>query len=125
MGTSRPKTKSRSTALAADPSRQFTRWSAGEPTPKGTHPSFERRRERPDMAEATQTLESLSPGDRFAGFHLRRELGRGAVGRVFLASQAGDARAKYVLKISPSLLGESRCLARISHPNIVPVLSVH
>jgi eukaryotic-like serine/threonine-protein kinase len=63
----------------------------------------------------------LRPGERFGDFVLGRELGRGSVGRVFLATAGGR---RVVLKIAPSLLGEAHVLGRLRHPNVTPVLSV-
>jgi len=65
------------------------------------------------------------PGENFLGFHLIRNLGRGAVGRVYLAKQGGLADRLVVLKVAPQLWGESQSLARLQHTNIVPVYSTH
>ncbi len=65
-------------------------------------------------------------GDDFLGFHLAGELGRGAFGRVFLATQPELAGRMVALKITlDDGSGESRSLARLQHTNIVPVYSVH
>ena len=64
-------------------------------------------------------------GDEFVGFRLVRELGRGAFGRVFLATQSELAGRPVALKVSADLTGESRTLAQLQHTNIVPVYSVH
>ncbi len=63
-------------------------------------------------------------GDVF-GFKLVRELGRGAFGRVFLATQPELAGRMVALKVSADLRGESRALAQLQHTNIVPVYSTH
>jgi serine/threonine protein kinase len=65
------------------------------------------------------------PGDEFAGFQLLSELGRGAIGRVFLAQQPDLAHRQVVLKISAHLLEEWETLAQLQHTNIVPIYSVH
>ncbi|MBO0701257.1 MAG: serine/threonine protein kinase, partial [Zavarzinella sp.] len=64
-------------------------------------------------------------GDRFLGFHLIEELGRGAFGRVFLAHQGELAGRPVALKIGTGLFTESQTLARLQHTNIVPVYSLH
>jgi serine/threonine protein kinase len=64
-------------------------------------------------------------GGKFAGFTLIRELGRGAFGRAYLARQADLSDRPVVLKVSPDAGKESRTLALLQHPNIVPVHSVH
>jgi serine/threonine protein kinase/Tfp pilus assembly protein PilF len=64
-------------------------------------------------------------GAEIAGFRLLSELGQGAFGRVFLAQQADLADREVVLKVSPTVEVESRILARLHHPNIVPIYSIH
>ena len=64
-------------------------------------------------------------GDRFEGFDLVGELGRGAFGRVFLARQDDLARRFVALKITPQFSEESQRLAQLQHTNIVPIYSVH
>ncbi len=65
------------------------------------------------------------PGDEFLGFRLIHELGRGAFGRVYLATQGDLADRPVALKVSAELPGESRTLARLQHTNIVPIYSAH
>ena len=65
------------------------------------------------------------PGDEFLGFRLVHELGRGAFGRVYLATQGDLADRPVALKVSAELPGESRTLARLQHTNIVPIYSAH
>ncbi len=73
-----------------------------------------------------QALTSLpSPGQRFLGFELLKELGRGAFGRVYLAREKALAGRLVALKVGADLQGESQFLARLQHTNIVPVYSVH
>lgn len=64
-------------------------------------------------------------GDSFLEFRLTAELGRGASGRVFLAEQETLSNRHVVLKVTPRETIEHRTLARLDHPNIVPILSVH
>jgi eukaryotic-like serine/threonine-protein kinase len=74
----------------------------------------------------TQAIRTIHPaGGEFVGFQLLAELGSGAFARVYLCRQADLADRFVVLKIAPRLLGESRTLARLLHPNIVPIYSVH
>lgn len=64
-------------------------------------------------------------GDDFLDFKLLDELGRGAFGRVFLAEQTDLSGRRVVVKITPLRTIEHKTLARLEHPNIVPVHSVH
>lgn len=75
------------------------------------------------LAEATLTMPQV--GAEFLGFRLLAELGRGALGRVFLAQQGGLADRPVVLKISPDIDDELRNLAQLQHTNVVPIYSVH
>ncbi len=63
-------------------------------------------------------------GDRLGEFSLLSELGQGAYGRVFVASQSGLADRLVVLKLTPLEGVEHLSLARLQHTNIVPVYSV-
>jgi serine/threonine protein kinase/Flp pilus assembly protein TadD len=64
-------------------------------------------------------------GDRLFGFHLRRELGRGAFACVYLAEQADLAGRPVVLKVSAIAGREPQALAQLQHTHIVPIHSVH
>jgi eukaryotic-like serine/threonine-protein kinase len=64
-------------------------------------------------------------GQSFLGFWLERELGRGAVGRVFLARQPDMADRPVVLKVTKGRAAEAQSLARLRHTNIVPIYSAH
>ena len=81
------------------------------------------RRTAERLAEAFALIPEV--GTEFLGFHLESELGRGAIGRVFLARQRDVAGRKVVLKISPDIDGELRNLAQLQHTNVVPIHSVH
>src|SRR2546421_2690479 len=63
-------------------------------------------------------------GDFFAGFHLGRELGRGAFARVFQATESALGGRQVALKIASRPSAEAAILGRMAHPNIVPVFSV-
>lgn len=65
------------------------------------------------------------PGESFLGFNLIRELGRGAFARVFLAVEPALGNRQVAVKVSLQGNTEAETLGRISHPNIVPVHSVH
>jgi serine/threonine protein kinase/tetratricopeptide (TPR) repeat protein len=63
-------------------------------------------------------------GETLGDFHLRAELGRGAVGRVFLATQPLLADRPVVLKLVPVGGHEHLSLARLQHTHIVPLYFV-
>ncbi len=83
------------------------------PPPAGTDTAFPPPPALPDA------------GTEFLGFRLVRELGRGAFGRVYLATQRELAGRPVALKVSLDVTGESVSLAQLQHTNIVPVYSVH
>jgi tetratricopeptide (TPR) repeat protein len=60
-------------------------------------------------------------GEVFADCVLRAELGRGALGRVFLATQPLLADRPVVLKVTPLVGAEHLSLARLWHTHIVPL----
>jgi serine/threonine protein kinase/tetratricopeptide (TPR) repeat protein len=64
-------------------------------------------------------------GDRLGGFQLVGELGRGAAGRTFLASEPSLADRNVVLKLMPHDQHEHLSLARLQHTHIVPLYSAH
>jgi serine/threonine protein kinase/tetratricopeptide (TPR) repeat protein len=63
-------------------------------------------------------------GDFLGDFLLLAELGRGGLGRVFLASQLSLADRPVVLKITPGEAREHLSLARLQHTHLVPLYSV-
>jgi serine/threonine protein kinase/Tfp pilus assembly protein PilF len=86
--------------------------------PKAVRPS--------DLLGSTDPCPRLPElGDSIFGFTLRRELGRGAFARVFLAEQADLARRPVVLKVSRIEGSEPQTLAQMQHTHIVPVYSLH
>jgi serine/threonine protein kinase/tetratricopeptide (TPR) repeat protein len=62
-------------------------------------------------------------GESFAEFELLAELGRGAHGRVYLATQPALAGRPVVLKLVPLTGREHLSLARLQHTHIVPLYS--
>jgi serine/threonine protein kinase len=62
-------------------------------------------------------------GERRADFSILRELGRGTIARVYLATEASTGGRLVVLKCSLHGDAEARTLGRLGHPNIVPILS--
>jgi serine/threonine protein kinase len=80
---------------------------------------------RDSESRASEQLGTTAPrvGDQLAGFRILARLGRGAQGRVYLATQTELAARLVVLKVSPLRGGEQRSLARLQHTNSVPILS--
>jgi serine/threonine protein kinase/Tfp pilus assembly protein PilF len=64
-------------------------------------------------------------GEDLGEFRLLAEIGRGAHGKVFLATQPALAERPVVLKLSPDVGGEHLSLARLQHTHIVPLYSAH
>ena len=62
-------------------------------------------------------------GDEIGPYRLIRELGRGGLARVFLATQTNLENRRVVVKIATRATAEVRLLAKASHPHIVEVLS--
>jgi serine/threonine protein kinase/Flp pilus assembly protein TadD len=63
-------------------------------------------------------------GEVLGDFLLLRELGRGGLGRVFLAIQRSLGDRPVVLKLTPGEAREHLSLARLQHTHIVPLYSV-
>ena len=74
-------------------------------------------------AAASPEVAFPESGQTMAGFHLREELGRGAIARVFLAEERQLADRPVALKVSRSGSREPQTLARLQHTHIVPVHS--
>jgi serine/threonine protein kinase/Tfp pilus assembly protein PilF len=64
------------------------------------------------------------PGDSFLGFSILSELGRGAFGRVYQASERALGNRQVVLKVAWQGGQEAAILGRLRHPNIVPIYSI-
>ena len=63
-------------------------------------------------------------GEALGGYVLLLEIGRGAVGRVFLASEQGVAGRPVVLKVTPCSDAEYLSLGRLQHTHIIPLHAV-
>lgn len=81
-------------------------------------------RRHPSLAEAFGVPKWPQAGEQFAGFQLVQELGRGAIGRAFLAQELALSRRNVVVKLSTSGVYEAETLSRLQHPHIVPIYSV-
>jgi serine/threonine protein kinase len=74
---------------------------------------------------------ALGPGEELAGYRIARELGRGGMGVVYEAEHLQLGRSAVLKVLAPHLAGdgafrerfveESRLVAAIDHPNIVPI----
>jgi serine/threonine protein kinase/Flp pilus assembly protein TadD len=64
-------------------------------------------------------------GEYLGPFHLRAELGRGASGKTYLASEPTLADRPVVLKVISDDQEEHLSLARLRHTNIIPLFSEH
>src|SRR5439155_24824652 len=74
------------------------------------------------MSPATRRFPAA--GETLGDFLLLAELGRGAQGPVFLASQLSLGDRPVVLKLTPCDASEHLSLARLQHTHIVPLYSV-
>jgi serine/threonine protein kinase/tetratricopeptide (TPR) repeat protein len=96
------------------------------------HDRFPQFRQELDMLLECHRLLDLAPlaanfpevGEDLGEFHLLAELGRGALGRVFLAEQSFLAGRLVVLKVTPCTGREHLSLARLQHTHIVPLYAV-
>lgn len=64
-----------------------------------------------------------SEGEQRADFTIIRELARGGLARVYLATEASTGGRLVVLKCSLYGDAEARTMGRLAHPHIVPILS--
>ncbi len=78
----------------------------------------------PDLQLLQERLLWPEAGSRFLQFDLVAEIGRGAFGRVFLATEPALGGRQIVVKVAPSGGGEAEVLGKLKHPNIVPVYSL-
>jgi serine/threonine protein kinase/Tfp pilus assembly protein PilF len=84
-----------------------------------------------ELLAGNSALESLSdetvwpePGDEFLGFRLREELGKGALGRVYLGTEPALGNRPVVLKLALEGGREAEILGKLKHDHIVPIHSV-
>ncbi len=79
--------------------------------------------EHPDLAHKCEEAHWPVPGDELVGFVLRDELGRGTLGRVYVASEPALGNRLVALKVAMHGAEEAETLGRLRHRNIVPVYS--
>ena len=85
------------------------------------HKIFSQVADPPLLASSARYPE---PAEQFATFLILSEIGQGGAARVYLASDEDLGRREVVLKVSADRGNEASIQGRLSHPNIVPVLSV-
>lgn len=80
----------------------------------------------PELWQLNDQFEWPTPGKTFLDFRVVEELGRGALGRVFLCQQLRVAERYVAVKVE---IGDSRVepalQGKLSHRNIVPILSAN
>jgi serine/threonine protein kinase/tetratricopeptide (TPR) repeat protein len=97
---------------AAEIARRFPQWQEKLSSLLSFHHLL---RDQPGVPEFPE------PGETLGDFHLRAELGSGALGRVYLATQTSLADRPVVLKMTPADGQEHLSLARLQHTHIVPL----
>lgn len=89
--------------------------------------SVERQVEIEDLVDrqhlGRETLEWPNIDDLVEGFRVSEELGRGGLARVYLCREESIGDRKVVVKLCAGHTSEPHWLGRLSHPNIVPILS--
>jgi serine/threonine protein kinase/Tfp pilus assembly protein PilF len=103
-------------AAGADLARRFPQWRRQVGTLAECHRLLAPELASPALPDAGETL---------GEFRLLAELGRGAHGRVFLATQPALAERPVVLKLGSDTGIEHLSLARLQHTYIVPLYSAH
>ena len=78
----------------------------------------------PELQDLQESMSWPEAGSRFLQFDLVAEIGRGAFGRVFLATEPAIGGRQIVVKIAPHGGGEAEILGKLRHPNIVPIYSL-
>ncbi len=79
-----------------------------------------------DFGLEESDLKEVEPGDTlFSSFRVIEKLGHGALGHVFLCEQEGLGNRQAVVKVAFRGAYEAETQGRLSHPNIMPVYSVH
>jgi serine/threonine protein kinase/Flp pilus assembly protein TadD len=100
----------------SDVCRRFPQWHVPLRALRECHELIDSPRGCPEFPEV---------GDVVGGFRLAAELGRGAYGRVFVATQPSLADRPLVVKLTPQTGREHLSLARLQHTSIVPLYSAH
>ena len=78
----------------------------------------------PECAGLGHDIAWPEPGSRFLGFDLVYEIGRGAAGRVFLATEGALGGRKVAVKVTVEGGHEANILGQLEHANIVPIHSI-
>lgn len=78
----------------------------------------------PELQHFQESVCWPEAGNRFLQFDLTAEIGRGAFGRVFLATEPAIGGRQVVVKVAPHGGGEADIIGRLRHPNIVPIYSL-
>ncbi len=79
-----------------------------------------------DFDFAETDLQQIEYGDiLFSSFRVIEKLGHGALGHVFLCEQLGVGDRQTVVKVAFQGAYEAETQGKLSHPNIMPVYSVH
>lgn len=81
--------------------------------------------QRPQFAEMLEGTGWPRANSRFLGFDIVEPLGYGALARAYLAREPALGNRLVVIKVSRYGTSEAHTLGKLSHPNIVPIHSVH
>jgi tetratricopeptide (TPR) repeat protein len=103
-------------ATRSELARRFPEWAARAQAVFDYHQA---------LAPAVREPVYPEPGEELGEFHIGPELGRGAHGRVYLATQPDLGDRPVVVKLAPDDGGEHLSLARLQHTHIVPLYSAH
>lgn len=79
--------------------------------------------DRRGPSSGDESINWPSEGEQRADFTIVRELARGGLARVYLATEASTGGRLVVLKSSLHGDAEARTMGRLAHPHIVPILS--
>ena len=77
----------------------------------------------PQCAALRRNVTWPEPGSTFLGFTVIREIGRGAAGRVYLATEDALGGRRVAVKFTLEGGHEANILGRLEHVNIVPIYS--
>lgn len=78
----------------------------------------------PSLCPYEDSITWPKPGEKYLGYFLLSELGRGTFARVFLAREHSLGERLVAIKISFKGNHEAEMLGKLQHPNIVPVYSI-